>query len=150
VLLTKRAGRKNFEQGRRAGSIGTRCRPIIEDYHKGMKTGHGASSCPSFESADRLEPVDRRVERVGRRCLLTLRNAAPPARNRAHAGPPRSCRNCGTLLVASKAYRKPDKQLSVKEFFIGGRPARRATWLANMTGPARLDHAMGAAGENCI
>ena len=92
------------------------CRPIIEDYHKGMKTGMGIE-LPQFESADRLEPVIGLLG-VSAAVLLQLRHAArqPQAE---HTPATAVVPKLWTLLVASQAYRKPDKQLTVKEFFVG-------------------------------
>jgi hypothetical protein len=92
------------------------CRPIIEDYHKGMKSGVGIE-LPQLESADRLEPVIGLLSVVSA-VLLQLRHAArqPQAQHTpARAVVPK----LWVLLVASQAYRKPQRELSVTEFFVG-------------------------------
>jgi hypothetical protein len=92
------------------------CRPIIEDYHRGMKSGMGIE-LPQFESADRLEPVIGLLS-VSAAVLLQLRHAVrdPQAQ---HTPATRVVPKLWTLLVASQAYRDPHRQLSVKEFFVG-------------------------------
>lgn len=92
------------------------CRPIIEDYHKGMKSGVGIE-LPQFESAERLEPVIALLS-VTAAVLLQLRHAArQPAAE--HTPAETIVPRLWVQLVASQAYRMSQKQLSVKEFFIG-------------------------------
>jgi hypothetical protein len=90
------------------------CRPAIEDYHKGMKSGLGIE-LPQLESAARLEPVIGLLSVVAA-VLLQLRHAArrPEA---AHA--PAVVPELWVRLVASQAYRQPHRELSVREFFVG-------------------------------
>jgi hypothetical protein len=136
------------------------CRPIIEDYHKGMKTGMGIE-LPQFESADRLEPVIGLLS-VSAAVLLTLRNAArqPQAE---HTPATAVVPKLWMLLVASQAYRKPDRQLSVKEFFVGvarlgGHLARKHDgspgWLTLWRGWRKLhlmiDGAQAVMGAKCV
>ena len=92
------------------------CRPIIEDYHKGMKSGVGIE-LPQLESADRLEPVIGLLSVVSA-VLLQLRHAArqPQA---AHTPATEAVPRLWMLLVASQAYQTPHRELSVQEFFVG-------------------------------
>jgi hypothetical protein len=92
------------------------CRPLIEDYHKGMKTGMGIE-LPQFESPDRLEPVIG-ILSVATAVLLQLRHTArtPDAEQTpATKVVPR----LWMRLVASAAYGTPEKNLSAKAFFVG-------------------------------
>jgi hypothetical protein len=92
------------------------CRPIIEDYHKGMKSGVGIE-LPQLESADRLEPVIGLLSVVSA-VLLQLRHAA--RQPQAHHTPATAVApRLWVLLVASQAYGKPQRELSVAEFFVG-------------------------------
>lgn len=98
------------------------CRPLIEDYHKGMKSGVGIE-LPQLESAERLEPVIGLLSVVAA-VLLGLRHLArTPESQRTPAiqmVPPLWVR-----IVAARVYqpaRKPHKQaqdLTVAEFFVG-------------------------------
>jgi hypothetical protein len=92
------------------------CRPVVEDYHRGMKSGMGIE-LPQFESADRLEPVIGLLS-VSAAVLLQLRHLARDSQAQdtpaAEVVP-----KLWIVLVASQAYHKPDKQLSVREFFVG-------------------------------
>jgi hypothetical protein len=93
------------------------CRPVIEDYHKGMKSGGVGIELPQLGSAERLEPMIGLLSVVAA-VLLQLRHAArqPAARDTpATAVVP----ELWTLLVASQAYRQPRRALSVAEFFVG-------------------------------
>jgi hypothetical protein len=93
------------------------CRPLIEDYHKGLKTGLGVERL-QFERADRLEPVIALLSVVAA-LLLQLREAArrPDADVTAAAA---------TLVPASfvrvlsaKLDGRPRDDLSVREFVVG-------------------------------
>jgi Transposase DNA-binding len=98
------------------------CRPVVEDYHKGLKTGIGIE-LPQFESADRLEPVIGLLSVVAA-VLLGLRHLArsPAMRHVPAVGvlPPLWVR-----IVAQQVYRPARKMhrraedLSVEEFFVG-------------------------------
>jgi hypothetical protein len=114
VLLTN-VPAENFPQAAERAQWYS-CRPIIEDYHRGMKSGMGIE-LPQFESAQRLEPVIGLLS-VSAAVLLQLRHMArdPEAQNTPATD---VVPKLWTVLVASQAYRKPDKQLSVKEFFVG-------------------------------
>jgi len=92
------------------------CRPVVEDYHRAMKSGMGIE-LPQFESADRLEPVIALLS-VSAAVLLQLRHLArdPQA---PHTPATELVPTLWAVLVASQAYGEPDKQLSVREFFIG-------------------------------
>jgi Transposase DNA-binding len=136
------------------------CRPMIEDYHKGMKSGVGIE-LPQFESADRLEPVIGLLSVVSA-VLLQLRHAArqPQA---AHTPATAVVPKLWMLLVASQAYRKPQRELSVQEFFVGvarlgGHLARKNDgppgWLTLWRGWRKLhlliDGAQAALAGNCV
>jgi hypothetical protein len=136
------------------------CRPIIEDYHKGMKTGIGIE-LPQFASAGRLEPVIGLLS-VSAAVLLTLRNAArrPEAE---HTPAAAVVPKLWTLLVASRAYRQPDRQLSAKEFFtgvarLGGHLARKHDgppgWITLWRGWRKLhlmiEGAEAVRGDKCV
>jgi hypothetical protein len=98
------------------------CRPIIEDYHKGMKTGVGIE-LPQLESADRLEPVIGLLSVVAV-VLLGLRHLArSPAAQQTPAVaavPP-----LWVKIIAAEVYQSLRKQaraaedLSLQEFFVG-------------------------------
>jgi hypothetical protein len=92
------------------------CRPVIEDYHRGMKSGMGIE-LPQFESPQRLEPVIGLLS-VSAAVLLQLRHMArdPEAE---HTPATAVVPELWTVLVAARAYRKPDKKLTVQEFFVG-------------------------------
>lgn len=92
------------------------CRPVIEDYHKGKKTGMGIE-LPHLESAERLAPLIGLLSVVAA-VLLPLRQAArqPEAR---HTPATAVVPALWVSLVASQAYRQPGRQLSVAEFVVG-------------------------------
>lgn len=91
-------------------------RPVVEDYHRGMKSGMGIE-LPQFESADRLEPVIGLLS-VAATVLLQLRHAArDPAAD--HTPAEHVVPRLWTVLVASRAYRDADRRLSVREFLVG-------------------------------
>ena len=92
------------------------CRPLIEDYHKGQKTGLGIE-LPQLESADRLAPLVGLLSVVAA-VLLPLRHAArrPEA---AHAPATDAVPALWARLVAARAYRTPGRELSVAEFVVG-------------------------------
>jgi hypothetical protein len=115
VLLTNVAAPTWAQAAERVDWYG--CRALIEDYHKGMKSGVGIER-PQLESAARLEPAIGLLSVVAA-VLLQLRHAAR-APEAAHtpatsAGVP----SLWSSLVASQAYRQPGRQLSVAEFFVG-------------------------------
>jgi len=98
------------------------CRPIIEDYHKGQKTGLGIE-LPQFESASRLEPVIGILSVVAA-LLLQLRHVARDPESEQIAATER-VPELWVKLIAAKVYTHPRKQsktfgeLSVKDFFVG-------------------------------
>lgn len=98
------------------------CRPMIEDYHKGQKTGLGIE-LPQFESADRLEPVIGILSVIAA-VLLQLRHQARDPQSE-HTPATACVPELWVKVVALKAYRSRRKpsiaydQMSVKEFFIG-------------------------------
>jgi transposase-like protein/transposase Tn5 family protein len=98
------------------------CRPMIEDYHKGQKTGLGIE-LPQFESTDRLEPVIGILSVIAA-ALLQLRHQARDPRSE-HI-PAVDCVPLPWVkIVAQTAYKFTRKQsrtydqLSIKEFFVG-------------------------------
>ncbi len=92
------------------------CRPIIEDYHKGMKTGMGIEHL-QFEHADRLEPAIALLS-VITALLLQLRHAA-----RQKDADLTLARTIFPLLwvrvLAGKLHGRPRDDLSVREFLFG-------------------------------
>lgn len=98
------------------------CRPMIEDFHKGQKTGVGIE-LPQFESADRLEPVIGILSVIAA-VLLQLRQQARDPES-AQTPAVQCVPELWVKIVAATAYtfaRKQSKtcdQLSVKEFFVG-------------------------------
>ena len=120
VLLTNVAADTIEQAGERIDWY--ECRPIIEDYHKGMKSGVGIE-LPQFESADRLEPVIGLLSVVAA-VLLGLRHLArTPAAQRTPAAA--AVPLTWVRIVAAAAYRSPRKpprgaeDLSLAEFFVG-------------------------------
>jgi hypothetical protein len=94
------------------------CRPVIEDYHKGLKTGLGIEHL-QFEQAERLEPVIALLSVIGA-LLLQLRQAArqPDADlTLAKSIVPTPF----VRVLAAKLYgqTRNEDDLSVREFFIG-------------------------------
>ena len=87
-----------------------------EDYHRGMKSGMGIE-LPQFESAARLEPVIGLLS-VAAAVLLQLRHTARDEQARRTPATD-VVPKLWAVLVASQAYRTPDKQLTVSEFFVG-------------------------------
>ena len=98
------------------------CRPTIEDYHKGMKSGVGIE-LPQFESADRLEPVIGLLSVVAA-VLLGLRHLART--EKAEQMPAvQAVPRLWVEIVARQVYQSPRKtprraeELSLREFFVG-------------------------------
>jgi hypothetical protein len=92
------------------------CRPMIEDLHKGMKTGGCNVESMQFEHADRLEPAIGLVSVVSA-VLLQLRQVAretdadqTPA---THVVPPLFMK-----VLAGWRYKDRDRTLSVLEFYM--------------------------------
>jgi hypothetical protein len=77
-----------------------RCRPMIEEFHKGMKTGCNVESM-QFEHADRLEPAIGLLSVVAA-VLLQLRHVARKKMPPAHR-PRQSCRSCSCRCSAAGA-----------------------------------------------
>jgi hypothetical protein len=92
------------------------CRPLIEDYHKGLKTGLGIERL-QFAHADRLEPAIALLSVVAA-LLLGLRHAAraPDAGVTPAAAvvPPLWVR-----VLSAKLHGRPRDDLSVREFVVG-------------------------------
>jgi hypothetical protein len=90
------------------------CRPIIEDYHKGMKTGCGVE-LPQMETIERLEPTIA-VLSVVAAVLLQLRQLA---RDKSHADQPaRSIVPPRWVELLSLNHYGQKRELSVKEFCL--------------------------------
>jgi hypothetical protein len=91
-------------------------RPVIEDYHKGLKTGLGVERL-QFEHADRSEPAIA-VLSVVAALLLQLRHAARQedagATPAAAVVPPLWVR-----VLSVKVHGRPRDDLSVREFLLG-------------------------------
>ncbi len=91
-------------------------RPIIEDYHKGMKTGLGIERL-QFEHADRLEPAIALLSVIAA-LLLQLRHAA----RQVDADVTRARTIVPMLFVrvlSGKLHGRPRDDLSVREFLHG-------------------------------
>ncbi len=91
-------------------------RPIIEDYHKGLKTGMGIEHL-QFEHADRLEPAIALLSVIAA-LLLQLRHAA-----RQKDADVTAARTIVPLLwvrvLSVKLHGRPRDDLSVREFLFG-------------------------------
>jgi hypothetical protein len=113
VLLTN-VPAETFEQAcERVDWYG--CRPIVEDLHKGMKTGCGIESM-QFEHAERLEPMIGLLSVVAA-VLLQLRQVA----RRKDADRLPATTEVPPLFVkvlSGWRYKQPDRQLSVLEFYM--------------------------------
>ncbi len=142
------------------------CRPIIEDYHKGQKTGLGIE-LPQFESADRLEPV-LGVLSVVAAVLLQLRHAARDPESE-HVAATERVPELWVKIIAAKVYTHPRKQskkfdeLSVKEFFVGvaclgghlarkndGPPGWQTLWRGWRKLHLMIEGAEAALAEKCV
>lgn len=91
------------------------CRPIVEELHKGMKTGCAIESM-QFEHADRLEPVIGLLSVVAA-VLLQLRQVA----RRQDADRRPATAEVPPLFVkvlSGWRYQQPERQLSVLEFYM--------------------------------
>jgi hypothetical protein len=100
------------------------CRPVIEDYHKGLKTGLGIELL-QFERADRLGPVIALLSVIGA-LLLQLRQAARRRDAEPDAEPDAELAAATTIVPAlfvrvlsAKLYGKARDDLSVRQFVIG-------------------------------
>lgn len=113
VLLTNVAA-GTFEQAcERVDWYG--CRPVVEELHKGMKTGCGIESM-QFEHAERLEPMIGLLSVVAA-VLLQLRQVA----RRADADRLPATTHVPPLFVkvlSGWRYQQPERQLSVLEFHM--------------------------------
>jgi hypothetical protein len=90
------------------------CRPIIEDYHKGMKTGCGIE-LPQMETIDRLEPTIAILSVVAA-VLFQLRELA---RHKKHCDrPARSIVPLRWVELLSLNHHGEKRELSVKEFCL--------------------------------
>lgn len=90
-----------------------RCRPVIEEFHKGMKSGCGVESM-QFEHADRLEPAIALLSVVAA-VLLQLRQVA--RRPQAHTTPATSVvPRLFVRVLAGWRYKRARDDLSVYEF----------------------------------
>lgn len=92
------------------------CRPMIEEYHKGLKTGLGIENL-QFEQADRLEPVIALLSVIGALLLQLHQAARRPEADRTLA---RSIVPALFVRVLSaRLFKQQRDDLSVREFFIG-------------------------------
>ena len=120
------------------------CRPVVEEFHKGKKTGCGVE-LPRFESADRLEPVIALLSVVAV-ALLQLRQAARAAD--ADLAPATSLVPAAYVRVLSGwRHGAPRDDLSVRDFCLalarlGGHLNRRRDgmpgWLTLWRGWTKL------------
>jgi hypothetical protein len=92
------------------------CRVVIEEYHKGLKTGLSIESL-KFEHVDRLEPAIALLSVIGT-LLLQLRAAA-----RAADADQVQARTIVPLIyvqiVGAKIYKQVRNDLSVRQFLLG-------------------------------
>jgi len=97
-------------------------RPMIEDFHKGQKTGLGIE-LPQFESKAKLEPMIGLLSVIAA-VLLQLRSIARSEESQ-HIPAKQMMPDLWVKIVAASAYRfkaKPSRDwqdLSINEFFIG-------------------------------
>jgi hypothetical protein len=120
------------------------CRPVIEEFHKGLKTGAGVEKL-QFEFTDRLEPAIGLLSAVTA-VLLDLRSWA--RHPRADAIPATAVVPLLYVLVLSGwRYKQPRPQMSVREFVLalgrlGGHLNRKGDglpgWLTLWRGWANL------------
>jgi hypothetical protein len=114
ILLSNLAA-ENFEQACQVIDFYT-CRPVIEEYHKGLKTGLGIEQL-QFEQAERLEPAIALLSVVAA-VLLQLRHAA--RRRDAEVTPARTMVPIIFVRVLSaKLHGQVRDDLSVREFLFG-------------------------------
>jgi len=92
------------------------CRPVIEDYHKGLKTGLGIELL-QFERADRLGPVIALLSVIGA-LLLQLRQAARQ-RDAELTAATAIVPALFVRVLSAKLYGKARDDLSVRQFVIG-------------------------------
>lgn len=147
------------------------CRPVVEDYHKGMKTGVGVE-LPRFAEAARLEPVVALLS-VAAAVLLGLRHAARSAdadlTPAAAVAPAPAVRVLAAHRAREAAARgpraapPPPADMTARQFLhelakLGGWMARKSDgppgWLTLWRGWTKLQlMAEGAAailGEKCV
>jgi Transposase DNA-binding len=136
-------------------------RPVIEEYHKGQKTGCGIE-LPQLTDESRLQPVIALLSVVAV-MLLNLRDAArsPEAQHRpaAELAPPQYVR-----VLSGWRWQDPDRPTTAAEFLLavarlGGHLNRKADglpgWLTIWRGWSKLHHmvlgasAVGAPEKRC-
>jgi hypothetical protein len=124
VLLTDLPAGTFEEACERADWYGRR--PVVEDYHKGLKTGVGVE-LPQLEDAGRLEPVIGLLS-VAAAALLQPRHAA--RRDGADDSPATALVPPPYVRVLSghlrKLYGGPRDDLTVRQFLLGVARPRRA------------------------
>jgi len=109
------AGGATFEQAARCVDFYA-CRPMVEDYHKGQKSGMGIEQL-RFAHADRLEPMIALLS-VTTALLMRLRQAA--RRADAQTTPARTVVPLIVVQVlAAKLFGQTRDDLSVREFLYG-------------------------------
>jgi hypothetical protein len=114
-ILLSNLPAENFEQACQLIDFYA-CRPLVEEYHKGLKTGMGIEQL-QFEHADRLEPAIALLSVVAA-LLLQLRHAArqrdadvTPARTMVPA--------IFVRVLSAKLCGRARDDLSVREFLFG-------------------------------
>jgi hypothetical protein len=143
------------------------CRPMIEDYHKGQKTGVGIE-LPQFESAAGMEPVIGILSVVAAALLQLRHNARNPgtAQTPASEVVPSLWIKIVAATVCNPTAKKPGidaEQMTAREFFIGvaclgGYLARKNDgppgWLTLWRGWSKLHQMIAGAnvamGEKCV
>ena len=114
ILLTNLPAAR-FEQAAQSVDFYT-CRPLVEDYHKGQKTGMGIEKL-RFQHADRLEPMIALLS-VTTALLMQLRHAA-----RNDDAKTKLARTMVPLIMVqvlgAKLFGQKRDDLSVHEFLYG-------------------------------
>lgn len=93
------------------------CRPVIEDYHKGLKTGMGIERL-QFAHADRLEPAIALLSVVAA-LLLSLRDAARRPAADVTAAATTLVPALFVRVLSARLDGRPRDDLSVREFVVG-------------------------------
>ena len=91
------------------------CRGVIEEFHKGQKTGCGIEDLP-FTSAQALQPMIALLSVVAV-TLLNLREAARDATEAERPATEYVDRHDAEVLAGWR-YQKPRPKMTVKEFYL--------------------------------